>query len=306
MKGRLYIDGVDAYASFGVSVANGGYGGLAAFPPLKKVESNDWHEEDGVDVDLSNPALDTSEIAVKFISDGDADGFVATLANGAYHRLEFVEIGRTYRLRLVSQQSLKVAGGLREFTLQLANDFPLEGYAYAAPQSSMALPPTGYTIDDVDLAAYGVTALRGSLSEALKPPPVKKNLLRSASAAHGALYDNGAVTFQQKDVSLKCLMQAATMEELWRNRDALLYNLTKAGERALGVKEAGVYACYYKSCTVEKFAASGKLWLAFALNLVITSFRPVQTTSLLSTNAEILIVTNSAEFIQTGMSLRQT
>jgi hypothetical protein len=93
-------------------------------------------------------------------------------------------------------------------------------------------------------------------------------------------------------------MQAATITELWRNRDALLYNLTRVGERSLEVREAGIYAHYYKSCTVEKFAAEGKIWLAFSLNIVITSFRPLHITGLLSTNAEALIVTNSNDFIQ--------
>ncbi|MDR0712585.1 MAG: hypothetical protein LBF67_09635 [Prevotellaceae bacterium] len=302
MKGRLYIDGVDAYTRYRISVANGGYSGLAALPPLKKVEAIDWHEEDGVDVDLSAPALDTFELQVKFTSQGDMGVLLATLSDGAYHEFDFKEVERVCRLRLASQASFKTLGGLHEFTLQLANDFPLDGYAYAAPQSALALPPAGYEIDYVDLSAYGVTVLMGSLAGVVKLPPVKKNLLRSVSTSSGALYDSGNVTFQQKDVTLKCLMQAATIAELWRNRDALLFDLSRPEKRTLYARALNEeYQCYYKSSAVERFAATGKIWLAFSLTLVITSFK--DDAILLADNKFSVITTSDGKLIELSETL---
>lgn len=295
MTGKLYIDGEDA-CHYGIEVDNGGYSGLAALPPLKKLDSNDWHEDDGVEVDLSSPALDTLEIQVKLTAHIDVDSFMSVLADGAYHTFDFREVGRVCRLRLVSQVSLKTKRGLHKLTLQLANDFPLEGYTYAAPQSSLRLPASGYAIDDVDLAEYGISVLQGSLSEVLKSAPVKKNLLLSVGAKSGALYDDVSVTFQQKDVTLKCLMQAATMSELWRNRDALLYDLSRADSRTLYTRELDEeYLCYYKSSAVERFLTAGKIWFTFSLTLVATS--PKVDVTMLTSNDGAPIVTYGGKFI---------
>ena len=55
--GRFYIDGKDAYAAYGVFVANNGYTGLISFPPYKELDKNDFEEENGIDVDLTSPAF---------------------------------------------------------------------------------------------------------------------------------------------------------------------------------------------------------------------------------------------------------
>ena len=48
MTGKLYVDGKDAFATWGVFVVSGGWNELLAYPKLKEVESNDWQEEDGI------------------------------------------------------------------------------------------------------------------------------------------------------------------------------------------------------------------------------------------------------------------
>ena len=69
MINNLYIDDQPARSRFGVWVTRGGYSGLIAFPALKEPEANDWPEEDGVEVDLSDPKLEEKEITVSFLSD---------------------------------------------------------------------------------------------------------------------------------------------------------------------------------------------------------------------------------------------
>ena len=44
-SGELIIDDVDVYNEYGVYVVTGGWNDLVAFPPLKAVDYNDWHEE---------------------------------------------------------------------------------------------------------------------------------------------------------------------------------------------------------------------------------------------------------------------
>mgnify|MGYP000985530723 CR=1 FL=1 len=50
---RLIVDGVDTFDRFGVFALETGLNDLLSYPPLKPVEANDWHEQEGIDADLS-------------------------------------------------------------------------------------------------------------------------------------------------------------------------------------------------------------------------------------------------------------
>jgi hypothetical protein len=276
MIGKLYIDNKDAYTSYGIFVTSGGYNELLAFHSLKNIESNDWPEEDGIEADLSQPALDTKEFRISFASHGknSVRAFFTLLSDKSYHSFDFRAIGRKYKLRLVSQSNLTVLKEMNVFTLQFANDFPIpENYTYSAPQSNI-VPATGYKIDGLDFSQYGTYILKGSKAEVLKSPPVKKNLVLSFNNATGVMYDGEIVFFKTKEVTLNCLMRAGTLSEFWRNYDAMLYNLVRPEERRLSVDYAGrEYPCHYKSCKVTKFEPTGKIWFQFALIFVFISFR---------------------------------
>lgn len=56
MTGYCYIDGIDIYDEFGVIVEGDGYDELLSFPSLKEPDKNDWPEENGIEVDLSEPS----------------------------------------------------------------------------------------------------------------------------------------------------------------------------------------------------------------------------------------------------------
>jgi hypothetical protein len=306
MTGKIYIDGKDTYSLYGVIVADGGYNDLVAYPPLKSVESNDWAEEDGIEPDLSSPILDTRELNIKFAATGNAPrfgAFVELLSDRAYHTFNFQEIGKTYRLRLVSQSNLSLAPdsplslGIQIFTLSFADDFPFEGYTYQSPVSSIN-QQTGYEIDERDLSEYGVAILKGSEEEILKSPAVKKNLLQNVKSQNGAIYDSEFVVFKTKEVKLNCLMQANTLEEFWRNYHALLYDLTCPEERELYVDATGyTYPCYYKSCSVTGFSPRlRKIWFQFSLTLVFTSFRIEAEEYLLAAESGEVIVTEDEEY----------
>jgi hypothetical protein len=272
MTGTLCIDGRDAYTDYGAYITSTGYRDLLCFPSVKAVPAIDWPEEDGIEADLSAMRLDTKELSITFGAHGNkTEAFFELLADKAYHIFDFREIGRAYRLRLVSESSLAVKRDLRTFTLRFADDFPLpEGYVYMSPQSSVPVVQSGYALGKRNLADYGVCILKGSLAEILKTPAVKRNLLRNIATQHGAIYDGELVKFQSKDVKLHCLMQAKTLTEFWRNRDALLFDLTHPGERTLragGMK----YPCYYKSSSVAQFFPDGKVWFKFDLTLTFTS-----------------------------------
>lgn len=276
MIGRLYIDGNDAYKLYGVYVVQGGWNELIAYPPLKPVDSNDWQEEDGIEADLSAPVLDTREIQLKVALAGGDNRFFALirhLSDGAYHTFDCRYIERTYKLRLVAQPNLAVAHALGTTTLKFADDFPLLGYTYEKPASNIATY-NDYTFNGRLFTDYGVRVLKGTFDEVKKTPTVKTNLLRNISTQMGALYDGKNVTYKSKDVKINCLMRANTLDELWRNYDALLYDLTRPNERKLWVKDLGKeFPFYYKSCQVTEFYPTDKIWLQFALTVTFTTFR---------------------------------
>lgn len=299
MKGRLYIDGKDAYAEFGVYVVQGGWNELIAYPSLKAVESNDWQEEDGIEADLSAPVLDTREVSLR-IAFGGLDNrlleLLEMLSDGAYHMFDCRHIGRTYKLRLTSMPNLAIAERLGTATLKLADDFPLADYTYNAPSSTVS-PYADYTIDGRKLTDYGVRILQGTLEEIVKTPAVKSNLLRNINTQQGAWYDGKAVTYKAKDVKLSCLMRAATLAEMWRNWDALLYDLVRPQERTLWVEELGQeFPFHYKGCQVTEFYPMDKIWLKFTLTITVTrNFRVQPNATLLANEEGIFICTEDGE-----------
>lgn len=277
MKGHFTIDGVDAYTAYGVYLTEGSLPELLSYPPLKAVESNDWQEEDGIEADLSSPVLDTRDVYLSFAFVGlRIDSFMAALSDKGYHSFVFSEVGRGLKLRLVSAGNLELCGNLRLVSMTFADDFPLDGYVYAAP--SGGTDDDGYEVDGMPLSDYGVKVLEGTRAQLEVPPAVKTAMLRNISVVPGAIYDGEApVRFKSRDCYLYCLMRAKTQEAFWQNHDALLYDLAKPGERVLTAKTSDkVFMCHYKSMTVQDLSLSDGVWMKFTLILTIIQTKRIE------------------------------
>lgn len=303
MTGQLYIDGLDAYISFGAYVTEGGFNDLATFPPLKTPPSNDWQEEDGIEVDLSAPRLDTREVTMKFaFAEPNARllDFIELLSDSAYHDFNCRAIGRSFKLRLTQGGSLDIVGGIRVATFKFADDFPMPASKVQPPQSDY---PTyeEYLLDGRPLTDYGCHVLEGSLAEVLKASSVKQNLLRDIPSMQGAIYDgDGGARFKAKEAKIKCLMRASSLQQLWRNWDALLRQLASPGERELrvGLGLNRSFPCRYKSASVSAFYPDGKIWLEFALTLVFTrDFAPSSAWGLLAAQSGDCIAAEDGSLI---------
>lgn len=299
LTGRLYIDGQDAYRTWGVYVVAGGWNELIAYPPLKSVDYNDWQEEDGIEADLTNPQLNTKEVSIKFAYAGlysNFADFIIQLADGAYHEFNCAYIGREYTLRMTQMPNLDHADKLGFVSVKFSNDFPLKGYKYRAPRSSV-MRAEDYLVDGLPFTDYGCRILKGSLSEVMKTPAVKQNLLRNLATLPGATYDGESVTFKTKDVKLNCLMRAESLTELWRNYDALLFNLIQPDERQLEVAALEqTFPFHYKSCAVSQFYPEDKIWLEFTLTLTFThSFRLQDEGMVLATEDGIIVFTEDGQ-----------
>ena len=92
-------------------------------------------------------------------------------------------------------------------------------------------------------------------------------------------------------------MRANTLEELWRNYDALLFDLTRPGERNLYVSALEqAFPCHYKSASVSVFYPDGKIWLEFTITLTFThSFRLENSDIVLAAESGIIAATEQEQ-----------
>ncbi len=271
MIGDFAIDSVNAYGYYGVYVERGGWNGLMSFPSLKEPEKNDWHEYNGLEVDLDKPVLNSREFQMSLVAQTKSGFDAFTNALGGANSIHTLScFGRSFQVRLTNQPSLSLSRGLARFQVKFADDNPLDLSTadYTAPSSSVFTGGDIYTLGGLGspssrrLSAYGITVLSGSNAEVSKKAEVKKNLLVNIATQSGASYDNSTVRYQAKDVRLSCLMRAATMAELWRNSDALLYDLVRPNARTMNG-----HSCYYKSMAVSEFFPEDRPWMKFALTL---------------------------------------
>ena len=278
MKGRLLIDGIDAYERYGVIVEHNGYKGVVQYPPLKKVTFNVWPEDDGIDPDLSEPQLNTREFDLAFIrvrKESYMDELLDVLAIEPYLEFNFIEIRVCLRLRLVSQGNIKALLTLEKFTLKFADDFPLRNYIETSPVD-IGVKQKGYEIDEKSFADYGIFVLDGSDESIAKSPTVKKNLLTNIDSKMGATYHGDKVVFEKKDVVIKCLLNAPNKNVFWVNYLTFLYDLIQPNERNFFTEKLHeAYPCFYKSSKVSKFDVlqNGRVWCEFDVSLTFFSFR---------------------------------
>lgn len=291
------MDGVDVYATYGAFVVQDGYKGLVQWPALKEPDSNDWAEEDGIEVDLSAPVLDSKEVRLEmaFLGDDGYHGFVEALLLTTWHDFDFREIGRACWLRLVSQSGLSRVQGLSKCTFRFSDDEPLRGYTYQPPRLSDVLRiefelstgnlyevtgtrepvPGQYAVDGRDLAEYGARVLKGALPTVTALPEVKGALEIESRYLPGTSYDGGGIVrLSDRSITLPLLMRAETLGGLWRNYDALLYDLVRPGEHRLsfrGESHGIEHLVYYESCSVDRFYATD-IWLEFRIGLHVTNW----------------------------------
>lgn len=276
MINNLYIDDQPARNHFGVWVTRGGYSGLLAFPALKEPEANDWPEEDGVEVDLSDPKLERKEITLSLLADTNtaATDLVAYLSDPGCHRFRIPSLGREWRLRFSEHPENHVYPLQTAFSLKLVEDVPVRPAAEELPNPGVRIPVSRYLLDDVPFSDYGVV-IDVSRSALLKAPAAKLNMNRMVSTEDGQIYDADHLVFQKKEVTFNCHFKAVSMAAFWQCYDAFFAALIQPGERQLYVEEIGkAYPCYYKnSSSFEVLTLAGPVIVKFNLTLVFTSFR---------------------------------
>lgn len=300
MTGAFYIDDIDIYARYGVAITEGGYNDLLAFPALKDPDYNDWPEEDGIEVDLETPRLEAKEVTISFASDrGSTGDLIFLLSKPGYHTLRITELGKSWRLRLLTQLSCRDYSRAVAFNLKFADDFSVRAKNYpSAAGCGLALPVSAYEIDNLPLSQYGVEVI-GGWDDLLKSPTVKQNLTRSFATSDGQIYDADHIVFNSKETTLKCSLSAVSMEKFWECYTAFFNDLVQPGERLLYWDYVGEeYPFYYKkSSGFNVVSLRNPVVVEFNLTLVFTVFRIGETEYLLATEDGELIETEDGEYL---------
>lgn len=297
MRGNFFIDGQNAYDAFGVWIVKGGYKDLLKFPAMTEPEKNDWPEEDGVEVDLSDPKLEKKEIGISFLASRDiyVGEFLEHLSASGYHTFRIPSLEREWALRLDSQKTCRIYSEATDFSLNFIEDQPVRP-ALSLPDSGLVIRPSLFELDGVDLADYGVV-VDESMSSFQKMPTVKQNLTRKVSTIDGQIYDPENVVFNSKETVFKCRIKAADMNRMWNCYDAFFGALIQPGERSLYVDYMGnEFPCYYSKATDFKLLSLAPTMISFNLTLVFTVFRIDGVEYLLASQRGKLIVSQDGKY----------
>lgn len=294
--GKLFIDDADAYTEYGLFVEQYGYKELIQMPSFKKLDTTEWPEYDGQEVDLIAPVLDSRELQIQFniVNVRYAEDLFLTLSNGAYHDFNFSELKRSYRLRMVSNGSFTQHIRLGKLTITFADDFPIVPNTDYYKFGISDVNQSGYAIDDVDMAQFGAYVLDDTDASFRKAANVRKALTIDISSLAGLDYDATDVHFQTKDVTLKLLINAKGIDEFWKRWNSLFSVLLQHETRKfyLASLEAE-YECFYKSNSVSKFdiLRNGHVWCEFSVVITLTAWRPLETWMYLATEEEDFVIT---------------
>ena len=269
----MKINNINIQTTYHTHLLDTNYKDLLCYPPLKKLPSNEWAEYYGKEYDTTTPVLDTQQYTLTFISKATHYApFITFLTAQTYNDFHFEELGKTFRLRFVSAQKAKTEQGYITTDITLANDTPLQGYTYTAPNAS--LPLSGFTIDGTDLSKYGIYILEETQNTLLPTYEVKEHLTTTSNTLSGVQYAQHANTFKERTLTLNCYI-SQPLASFWKLYDTLLYQLTKQGERTINIPPSfggvggGLKAIYQKASVKNALLVGNTFKVEFTLTLTL-------------------------------------
>ena len=263
----MKINNINIQTTYHTYLLEGNYKDLLCFPSLKKLNSNDWAEYYGKEYDTDDPQLDTLSISLSFVTKSNQyNAFISFLSSQTYNDFHFEELNKSFQLRFVGVRKAKKEQGYITYEATFANDTPLQGYTYIAPNDT--LPPSGFAIDTIDLSKYGIYLLEENESNLLKSYEVKEHLTTTSSAIAGVKYAEHNNIFKERTIELHCYMKQPT-NRFWKLYEALLYNLSQRGERTINAFGSTFKAIFQKANVKEVLLTKDTLRVEFIISLVV-------------------------------------
>lgn len=269
MTGFCYMDGVDIYTAYGVIIAENGYNDFLTFPALVEPDKNDWPEENGIEVDLSELTFQPREITVPFavISGNNWKGFYQMLTAVGYRSVNIPVLQKTWNLRVSEVPAFEEFPAGTIFEVKFVEDYPVINRSYPIPTGTAPIA-CAISMDGIRLDKYGII-IEDGLDDLQRPAPLKKTLTRKSSGISGQIYDTQLVRFAEKEITLKCYLNASQMEDFWNLYNAFFGDLTKAGERTFTYAESTFYGYYRKSGNFDLITHAREVVLKFDVTICI-------------------------------------
>lgn len=259
----------------GAILAPDSYKSVLMWSKFKSLQSNDWAEYNYTEYDLTSPKLDKRSVTLNFHANG-ANGynrFMEYLLQYVYSYYEFPELGVTLRMRIDTNSLKSIDGKWQSFSINFFDDEPYR--QQSAVVRFQNFRDTGYELDNVDLAKYGISILKGSYQSFVQIPQLKERLTISENSMDGAIYDHGSdIKFKQRSFTLKCLLRAETLQYAVANYYYIYELLRQSGARKIMYKNLRCN-CFYNSCNVTAVhskMSSGNAGIAFDVTFNVVDF----------------------------------
>lgn len=275
--GKMVVNGLDI-SFYGLYIMSDTYKEVINFPQLKQIESNDWAEHDGIEVDLSSPTLNIRNVNITLYARGNSiyEQFIEMLMENGYNEFFFPELNRYYMWRLDTNSLNEYRNEAQHFTLTFIDDNPFyddERHIFK-PEYNDNPRRQGYYIDGQDLSYFGLSVLEGTRDSIYQLPKIKQRLLINERSMNGAVYDHlGDTRFTSQDIVLRLLIRADGLEDVVRNYYGFMKSLIQPEERNLFMTETmDEYHCYYKQTAISavyKEMMSGMSAIAFDVTLCV-------------------------------------
>lgn len=234
---RVIVDGADFETTYGATLI-GGWTSLFALPETKEPRQNDWHEEDGIEVDLEEGLkLAPRRIRLRFAFDSGRGGGFLRMRNHYRTQLFEIEGYGKIRLRGVSTTITKTLGGeVREAEIEFSEDKPGE-FEPVGGQTKEPFP-SAVAIDGKPLTDFGATDFGETAETLLGGAEAKEPLTIQSRAADGQITPDpkGAtrtIAISPREVAVKLLFITPTGEDLRGALWAFLNEMRKPGERTI-------------------------------------------------------------------------
>ena len=311
VKDRIYITeentltNIDIEAAFGIRITKDSYSKLFAFPKRKEPPHNDWQDEDGIDVDLSEVVFEPRNITLSFAAgkNADLDGFFELLMSPGYKIFVFNFFQMELKLRYKAEQERKIYKAGDTFAVQFIDDFPLQmmeidevylasedGYFIITEDEEMFIDlipeyfaninipiQPQYDINSANtivenglhLKRFGIGVEKWSKDSFIQNPALKEQLTITSKHWDGQKYNVDIVKRDSQKATLSCCMVTNTRLELMMAYGYFFSFIVENGLLNLTVS-GKTYTCYYQSMGDVKLYYDNSIFaLRFGLNFVL-------------------------------------
>jgi hypothetical protein len=274
----LIIDGDNLREDFGVTLCQGSTANFLSLPQFKDIDSDDWAEQDFIDVDASAPVFKRKEFdltiqggvssVAAFCGRSDYSYFPLTISNTPFDLQKCLTKGVTSlsTLRGVSRATIRFTSDDDPYTL-------LDQHATAALISQLPFSESCWFAGTTpeNFGSIGVRVVKGTNDSFATPPAVKQPLTRDVSITPGMIYDShdSVTVYGSKRLTIQCLLNAgSSYTDFWNRWLHFMSRCTTRG--GIGIVYGGIEGKYlYNSMRVLEYVPSKPVpWLKFSVEFI--------------------------------------